>query len=208
MKKVIPLLGYFLGLILTLIILGNFYPPLNLDLQLDDIEKFVLRFLATFSYYGDITQFWILVGVSTGLFETVIIFSYFKTKFNLNPIAISILGTLALSNYFFWVLSNQISPTSGNIRFTLPTDFFRRIAIYFSILVSLGLLNILILPKVFRVDNSDQNISQSPPNKYQCPDCNTLYYSNVSYCTHCQKSIVSTKFIDKIDAVDVVQEKE
>ncbi len=208
MKKVLLLLEYFLGLILTLILIGYFYPLLSVDLQLGDIERITLRFLASFSYYGDITQFWILVGVSAGLFEFFLIFAFLKTKNTINSIAVSIVGGIALSNYFFWVLSVQTSPTSGLVRYQLPIDFFGKMVIYISILIFVGLINILVLPKVFHSNLSDQKKAQSTPNKYICPNCHTLYHSNVLYCTHCKKSITPTLYIDQGGVPDVGQKAE
>ncbi|MHA1673991.1 MAG: hypothetical protein ACTSYI_10225 [Promethearchaeota archaeon] len=208
MKKVILLLGYFLGLIFTLILIGYFYPLLSIDLQLSDIEKITLRFLASFSYYGDVTQFWILIGVSVGLFEILLLFTFLKTKNTINSIVINTIGVVALSNYFFWVLSRQITPTSGLVRYQLPIDFFGKTVIYISILIVLGLINILVLPKVFRSKYSDQKIAQSSPNMYECPHCHTTYHSKVLYCTHCQKSIIANLHIDQGGAPEVGQKAE
>lgn len=189
MKKFVPLLGYYLTLILILFIHGDFLPPLDYNIQLSNFEEVALRFFASFSYYDTSEQYFFFFGSSLGLLCVCLflLIVYFPSASK--AIFSYILGWNALCSYFFWIIGSRSTEGGSIPRFTFPEDFILRTLFYFGSMLVLGFLWLYLLPKWINRKQKTKAIPQKSLVYFECPVCEAKYLSNVRYCLICKKKV-------------------
>jgi hypothetical protein len=185
--------GFFLiqlcSCTLLLLVFDIFYPTLNFLQDIDMIEEFLIRFLASYCYIGNFYNFAILftINLILSLIIGFIILRWFSKEFN--RYVFQWIGLMGIFTYFFWIFSNNPSAEDPAPRLLLDGFFaFNTFWFFFSnillfLILWLGRKIILYYNPVHKKE------IKIPTLLFECPHCKTIFHSKISYCSICKKDI-------------------
>jgi hypothetical protein len=189
---------FVLHYIFLIVIMGLFYPSMDLDSTVDTTQEISIRFLASFCYMGDSRQYWSIILVIIFAFFTLIsllifnfndlddykqinseIYTFFK-KFILLQL---------LLYYFYWIFMDKYSPKSLDLILIKLRiwGFVHIIIILSNLLLFIGLLKLK--ENKLKSTLSFDTEREKNPIVFECPYCKTQYNSNIKYCVKCKKEI-------------------
>ncbi|MHA1583748.1 MAG: hypothetical protein ACTSWL_00710 [Promethearchaeota archaeon] len=192
--KLSPFIAVFLHLTIlscALFLLGHLFTNLVFIVPLGKFEQYLIRFLASYTFFGESAIFWWIFGLNLlfiFIFSLLMIFiNPKKFKFYAQGICV----TECLFFFFFWVFATSPASTSGNSRVEFTTSF------YYNMLVYLGalLLTIIVISVVFHLVFKKKKTLQHDSIKnheiliYMCPKCQKIFHSKVQYCPNCKMEI-------------------
>ena len=180
-------LFYFVSITLILFLLNSFRLGSNFETS-TPMQKNAITFLGTYCFHGDFYRFWQMGIISFILILFASITLIILTKNEYFNFIKYILFLQGLIHYFFWVFVNKYSPIFEN---QILPNFIYSILYLFAIQITEFIIIWAIYTLIMKFSKKNKKIWEMQVVSYKCPNCGTIFQSNVSFCFKCLKEIIS-----------------
>ncbi len=169
-----------------LLIFQDFYPSLIFNQQLRIDGEMIIRIFASFTYYGDFSAFWILLGCNGGLTVIIGFISYRISHDVDRSYYLTLILIFGIIIVLFFVLISPRTMESSNPRVSVPAQYWLW---NFAHLAILGLISLVfsLVKHYFMKKPVPEQLKTII--RYECPHCHHLYEANVQYCQFCDRKI-------------------
>lgn len=189
MKANYGVAGHFLSLLVGVVLFQIWYPELVFLTPPDTTQEIIIRSMASFSFHGDPSAFWILCALSLGI-GAVFAFSILSShpqEFK-SYISRTLTGEFLIF-FLFYVFCTNPSSRPPSPRVEVGEWFF------LTSLLFMGGLSLLygifwgIYRKRDKLFQSRQLDTPIPRIQLICPYCQRIFHAHVTYCPSCKKNL-------------------
>ena len=181
---------HFIGYSMLLGIFGFFYPTFVFLGELELLDKFLIRFFASYCYYGTAISFWRKFLFSSLLLGGILSFLCFKNPRHVKRFIFQWIGLYGMTHYLFWIFLENPKDSTSTPPISVTNNFSKDVLVFFALSVGLCLL-FFVLTKIRekRVVSTvePENI---PSTSFECPYCHAKFLSRIMYCSSCNKPII------------------
>ena len=131
---------HFIGYSMLLGIFGFFYPTFVFLGELELLDKFLIRFFASYCNYGTAINFWMKFLFSSLLLVGILSFLCFKNPRHVKRFIFQWIGLYGMVHYLFWIFIEKPKDPASIPPISMTSNFSKDVLVFFALSVGLCLL--------------------------------------------------------------------